>query len=257
MISVRLEQVEVTYPRASETALQVPQLDLAAGDILAVVGVSGSGKSTLLRTVAGFIRRRETHRSLFNSLIVPRDYAPLTGSVFFNDQDVTDLSPRSRRVAFTTQALNLYPNMTAYENIAFPLRMADTNRDELTRRVHSIADKLHIERLLNRRPNELSGGEQQRVALGKALVQDANVYLFDEPLSSIDAPLRASFRKELRTWLRQPRRTTFYVTHDLDEASRRDVTSRASSRALQIANMFNRREIGLGWTDDRLVGRSW
>src|SRR5688500_6447996 len=111
MINVRLDSIKVTYPRASEAALHLPQLDLAAGDILAVVGVSGSGKSTLLRTVAGFIRRRENHRSLLNSLIVPRDYAPLTGSVFFNGHDVTDLSPRSRRVAFTTQALNLYPNM--------------------------------------------------------------------------------------------------------------------------------------------------
>lgn len=219
MINVRLENIEVRYPRTTEAALHLAQLDLHAGEILAVVGVSGSGKSTLLRTVAGFVRRREGQRSrVLNSLIVPRDYAPLTGTVFFNGQDVSDLSPRTRRVAFTTQALNLYPNMTVYENISFPLRMAHTNRDEIKRRVEGIAHRLQIGRLLQRRPNELSGGEQQRVALGKALVQDANVYLFDEPLSSIDAPLRASFRKDLRSWLREPRRTTFYVTHDMDEA---------------------------------------
>jgi ABC-type sugar transport system ATPase subunit len=219
MINVRLKNIEVRYPRTTEAALRLVELDLDAGEILAVVGMSGSGKSTLLRTVAGFIRRRDNQRSrVLNSLIVPRDYAPLTGTVFFNGQDVSDLSPRSRRVAFTTQALNLYPNMTVYENIAFPLRMAHTDRDEIKRRVEGIAHRLQIERLLQRRPNELSGGEQQRVALGKALVQDANVYLFDEPLSSIDAPLRSAFRKDLRVWLREPRRTAFYVTHDMDEA---------------------------------------
>jgi len=188
---------------------------------LAVVGVSGSGKSTLLRTVAGFIRARANPRrgfGLLNQLFLPRGYAPLTGAVYFDGRDVSDLSPRLRRVAFATQALNLYPNMTAYENMAFPLRMAGTDFKEVRQRVENIASKLQLGRLLQRRPNEISGGEQQRVALGKALVQDANVYLFDEPLSSIDAPLRASFRKDLRSWLREPRRTTFYVTHDMDEA---------------------------------------
>lgn len=221
MINVRLEDVEVKYPRSGESALQVPHLDLAAGAILAVVGVSGSGKSTLLRTVAGFIRARTTPRrglGLINQLILPRGYAPLTGTVYFDGKDVSNLSPRSRRIAFATQALNLYPNMTAHDNMAFPLRMAGINATEVQRRVEAIASKLELGRLLHRRPSEISGGEQQRVALGKALVQDANVYLFDEPLSSIDAPLRAAFRKDLRTWLRDPRRTTFYVTHDMDEA---------------------------------------
>lgn len=221
MINVRLEDVEVKYPRSGDSALQVANLDLAAGAILAVVGVSGSGKSTLLRTVAGFIRARMNPRrglGLINQLILPRGYAPLTGTVYFDGKDVSNLSPRSRRIAFATQALNLYPNMTAYENMAFPLRMAGTNATEVQRRVEGIASKLELGRLLHRRPSEISGGEQQRVALGKALVQDANVYLFDEPLSSIDAPLRAVFRKDLRTWLRDPRRTTFYVTHDMDEA---------------------------------------
>jgi ABC-type sugar transport system ATPase subunit len=221
VINVRLENVEVKYPGSTDSALRVAELNLEAGGILAVVGVSGSGKSTLLRTVAGFIRGRGKRRQgfvLLNQLILPRGYAPLTGTVYFDGRDVSDLSPRLRRVAFATQALNLYPNMTAYENIAFPLRMTGTDFKEVRRRVENIASKLQLERLLQRRPNEISGGEQQRVALGKALVQDANVYLFDEPLSSIDAPLRASFRKDLRSWLREPRRTTFYVTHDMDEA---------------------------------------
>jgi ABC-type sugar transport system ATPase subunit len=218
---VCLRDVVVRYPRKDDAALQVSDLRVAAGEVLAVVGVSGSGKSTLLRTVAGFIRPGGVAGSgpaWLRRLVAPANNTPMSGAVFFDSRDVSALSPRSRRVAYATQALNLYPHMTAFENMAFPLRMARQGASEVQRRVLETARRLHIDQLLGRRPNELSGGEQQRVALGKALVQDASVFLFDEPLSSIDAPLRAAFRKDLRGWLRQPRRTSFYVTHDLDEA---------------------------------------
>jgi ABC-type sugar transport system ATPase subunit len=221
MSSVTLTNIAVSYLRSKTSSLRINELKVADGEILAVVGVSGSGKSTLLRTVAGFIRRASDANGQLNwlsKLAAPNEIACLKGKVLFDDKDVTPLSPRLRQVAIAAQALNLYPHMNARSNLAFPLRMSGLSESEIIRRVQEIARRLQIEGLLERRPGELSGGEQQRVALGKALIQDAKVYLFDEPLSSIDAPLRASFRKELRLWLREPSRTTFYVTHDLDEA---------------------------------------
>jgi len=219
MTPVELKDVVVRYTGHGVPALSVPSFAVAPGEILAVVGASGSGKSTLLRVVAGLIRRpgdASLAGRVLERLAAPASAARMSGAVLFGGRDVGALAPRLRRVAYAAQSLNLYPHMTGRENLAFPLRMARAAGADA--RVAPVARRLRIEHLLDRRPGQLSGGEQQRIALGKTLVQDAAVRLFDEPLSSLDAPLRASFCRELRAWLREPRATALYVTHDLDEA---------------------------------------
>lgn len=219
MTSVELRDLTVRYSPRGEPALSVPAFAVPPGEILAVVGASGSGKSTLLRVIAGLIRRPDdasTAGRILERLATPASPAAMAGAVLFDGCEVGALAPRLRRIAYTAQSLNLYPHMSGRENLAFPLRMARAADAEA--RVASVARRLRIEHLLDRRPGQLSGGEQQRIALGKTLVQDAAVRLFDEPLSSLDAPLRAAFCRELRAWLRDPRATALYVTHDLDEA---------------------------------------
>jgi ABC-type sugar transport system ATPase subunit len=218
---ITLRDVEVHYSEASPPALSIKELSIASGEVLAVVGVSGSGKSTLLRAIAGFVRdvgRRRNGWSLLSRFVRTVASAHCTGQVLFDGNDVTDLPPRERRIALASQSLNLYPHFTVAENLGFPLRMAGLPPQVRTERVRETAEKLQITPLLQRRPSELSGGEQQRVAVGKALVQDASVFLFDEPFSSLDAPLRMAFGRDLALWLRQVPRTTLYVTHDIEEA---------------------------------------
>jgi len=164
-----------------------------------LVGPSGCGKSTLLRTVAGL-------------------QDPTSGTVYIGDEDVSGAPAWDRNVAMVFQSYALYPHMTVFKNIAFPLEAAKMHKDDIRRRVTETAKILQIEELLKRKPRELSGGQMQRVALGRAIVRQPDVFLMDEPLSNLDAKLRVLMRAELKHLQRQLQVTTIYVTHDQAEA---------------------------------------
>src|SRR2546430_7575063 len=174
-------------------------LSACDGEFLVLLGPSGCGKTTFLRIVAGLERQT-------------------SGDVLINDEIVNDITPRARGVAMVFQSYGLYPHLTVANNIAFPLRTQGTPRPEIKRKVDWAAGLLGIDRLLHRRPRELSGGERQRVALARALVREPTVFLLDEPLSNLDAKLRASARSELKQFQQTVRTTTIYVTHDQVEA---------------------------------------
>src|SRR6476661_6058353 len=174
-------------------------LSVHDGEFLVLLGPSGCGKTTFLRIVAGLERQT-------------------SGDVLINDEIVNDITPRARGVAMVFQSYGLYPHLTVANNIAFPLRTQGTARDEIKRKVEWAAGLLGIDHLARRRPRELSGGERQRVALARALVRDPTVFLLDEPLSNLDAKLRASARSELKQFQRTVRTATIYVTHDQVEA---------------------------------------
>jgi ABC-type sugar transport system ATPase subunit len=180
-------------------ALRGVSLDVERGELLVLLGPSGCGKSTVLRCIAGLER-------------------PSEGCILIGDADVTDLPPQQRNVAMVFQNYALYPHMSVAENIAFPLRMRGVAQDEARRRAAQAADTLGLTALLARRPAELSGGERQRVALGRAIVRDPAVFLFDEPLSNLDARLRAAMRAELLALHRRLAATLIFVTHDQVEA---------------------------------------
>lgn len=171
----------------------------AEGEFLVLLGPSGCGKTTLLRMIAGI--------------------EELTaGDILIDEQVVTHLPPRVRNIAMVFQSYALYPHMTVYKNIAFPLRTRGTDRETIKKKVEWAAGMFSIERLLKRKPRELSGGERQRVALARAMVREPSVFLLDEPLSNLDAILRAFAREELRQFQRRVGVTTIYVTHDQVEA---------------------------------------
>lgn len=180
-------------------AVEAIDLDVGAGEVVALVGPSGCGKSTTLRMVAGL-------------------ELPDAGSVTIGARDMTNVPPQERDVAMVFQGFALYPHMKVREILAFPLKMRKVPPAERERAVEQAADMLGIRRLLDRRPGELSGGEQQRVAMGRAIVRKPQVFLFDEPLSNLDAALRAELRIELGRLLRRLEATALYVTHDQAEA---------------------------------------
>ncbi len=169
------------------------------GEFLVLLGPSGCGKSTLLRMIAGL----ET---------------PSEGELLIADKVVNDLPPRARQVAMVFQSYALYPHMTVFKNIAFPLKAQGIDKTEIPKKVEWAATLFGIGHLLQRKPRELSGGERQRVALARALVREPAVFLLDEPLSNLDAQLRASAREELQQFQRRIGTTTIYVTHDQVEA---------------------------------------
>jgi multiple sugar transport system ATP-binding protein len=196
----RLELDRVTKRfAAGAAALRGVSLDVADGELLAVVGPSGCGKSTLLSIVAGL-------------------EAPTSGEVWIDGRAVNALSPRERDVAMVFQSYALYPHMTVRRNLAFPLEVARAGRAEIAARVAEVSGLLGLEALLERRPGELSGGQRQRVALGRALVRRPRVFLLDEPLSNLDAALRAGVRAELKKLHERLAATFVYVTHDQAEA---------------------------------------
>lgn len=180
-------------------ALKDVSLDLEAGDFVTVVGPSGSGKTTLLRLVAGL-------------------ESVTSGRVVIEGQDVTAQPAHERGVAMVFQNSPLYPHMTVYQNMAFAPKMARVPRAEIRARVQDIARQLHLEPLLKRKPATLSAGQRQRVGIGKVLVRDAQVTLFDEPLSHVDAPLRRELRDAILTWHTTRGQTCLWVTHDQSEA---------------------------------------
>ncbi len=169
------------------------------GEFLVFLGPSGSGKTTLLRMIAGL-------------------EAPTSGEIFIGGRMVNDLSPRDRRIAMVFQSYALYPHLSVYKNIAFPLRAQKVKKELHKGKVEWAASLLGIGALLERKPRELSGGERQRVALARAIVREPAVFLLDEPLSNLDAKLRASAREELEQFHRRVGTTSIYVTHDQVEA---------------------------------------
>src|SRR5437667_4097281 len=169
------------------------------GEFLVFLGPSGSGKTTLLRMIAGL-------------------EVPTSGDILIGGEVVNDLTPRERRIAMVFQSCALYPHLSVYKNIAFPLKAQGVPKDQHRKKVEWAAGLLGIDKLLDRKPRELSGGERQRVALARAIVREPAVFLLDEPLSNLDAKLRASAREELERFHRRVGTTTIYVTHDQVEA---------------------------------------
>ncbi len=198
MATVRLQQLTRKFPDGS-VALAGLTLDIKHGEFLVLVGPSGCGKTTALRLIAGLD-------------------APTSGRIVVGEEDVTDLPPGSRDVAMVFQNYALYPHFTVAENIAFPLKMRRVPAGEQQRQVREVAETLGIGELLARKPAQLSGGQRQRVALARALVRQPAVFLFDEPLSNLDAQVRASTRAELVRLHRQLGATMIFVTHDQVEA---------------------------------------
>jgi len=180
-------------------AVEDLSLEVADGEFLVLLGASGSGKSTALRMVAGI-------------------EAPDSGEIVLGGRRVDELLPRDRDVAMVFQSYALYAHMSVRNNLAFPLRCANVPRSEIAVRVAEVAEMLSIGDLLHRRPGQLSGGQQQRVALGRAIVRRPALFLMDEPLSNLDAKLRARTRLELARLHRRLGATTMYVTHDQVEA---------------------------------------
>src|SRR5918993_1911368 len=180
-------------------AVRGVDLAVPAGEFAVLVGPSGCGKSTLLRTIAGL---EEADR----------------GRIEIGGRDVTELRPKDRDIAMVFQNYALYPYLTVFENIAFGLRARRTPEAELRRKVARAADMLGLGPLLERTPRQLSGGQRQRVAIGRAVVRDARLFLFDEPLSNLDAQLRDGMRAEIKRLHQEIGKTTIYVTHDQIEA---------------------------------------
>ncbi len=198
MAEVRLEGIAKTYPNG-HSAVRGLDLTIADGEFMVLVGPSGCGKSTVLRMIAGL----ET---------------PTGGRLLIGDRDVTTVGPQDRDIAMVFQSYALYPHMSVRENLGFGLRMRRAAPKLIDERVSAAAGALGLEAVLDRKPAQLSGGQRQRVALGRAIVREPKVFLFDEPLSNLDAKLRVETRAELARLHRRLRTTVVYVTHDQEEA---------------------------------------
>lgn len=199
MASIKLENVHKKYEGNDNYSVTDFTLDILDGEFVVFVGPSGCGKSTTLRMIAGLEDISE-------------------GSISIGDRVVNDVAPKDRDIAMVFQNYALYPHMSIYDNMAFGLKMRKYPKEEIDRLVRDAAEKLGITQYLERRPSALSGGERQRVALGRAIVRNAQVFLMDEPLSNLDAKLRVSMRAEISKLHQELGTTTVYVTHDQTEA---------------------------------------
>ena len=197
MAKVTLENVCKTF--GDVEAVSCFQLEIEDKEFLVLVGPAGCGKSTTLRMIAGLEEVTD-------------------GNIYIGDKLVNDMPPRDRRIAMVFQDYALYPHMTVYQNMAFGLKLRKHPKAEIDQRVKEAAEILGIQNLLNRKPRELSGGQRQRVAVGRAIVRKPAVFLFDEPLSNLDAKLRGQMRAELSKLHDQLNTTIIYVTHDQVEA---------------------------------------
>ena len=197
MGSIRLEKVNKTF--GDVTVIPSVDLDIKDGEFVVFVGPSGCGKSTLLRLIAGL---EDTS----------------SGNIYIDDQDATDIPPAKRGLAMVFQSYALYPHMSVYKNIAFPLKMAQQEQDAIDKKVRDAAEVLNLTDYLDRRPGQLSGGQRQRVAIGRAIVREPSAFLFDEPLSNLDAALRVNMRIEISELHNELETTMIYVTHDQVEA---------------------------------------
>lgn len=198
MSVIRLENIQKTYPNG-HVALHPLSLEMSAGAFWVLVGPSGCGKSTLLRLLAGL----ET---------------PDQGHIYIGDRRANDISPADRDIAMVFQNYALYPHMTVFDNLAYGLRNRGVSGADIVTRVQAAAQVLQLSDLLQRKPRQLSGGQRQRVAMGRAIVREPTCFLFDEPLSNLDAKLRVDMRAEIRQLHQRLGRTTVYVTHDQSEA---------------------------------------
>ena len=199
MASVTLQNLTKTYAGGNLKAVNALSLDIADGEFLVLVGPSGCGKSTALRMIAGLEEITD-------------------GGIWIGDDFVNDVHPKDRDIAMVFQSYALYPHMSVYDNIAFPLQIKKVAKPEIDRRVQEAARILELEQYLKRRPGQLSGGQRQRVAMGRAIVRQPAVYLMDEPLSNLDAKLRVQMRAEIAQLQHRLGTTTIYVTHDQVEA---------------------------------------
>lgn len=190
---------DVTKRFGDVVAVDRLNLDVQDKEFVILLGPSGCGKTTALRCIAGL----ET---------------PDEGEIFIGDEFVNDLDPKDRDIAMVFQSYALYPHMTVFDNLAFPLENRKVSRNEIRERVKKVAELLQIEELLRRKPGQLSGGQQQRVALGRAIIREPHAFLMDEPLSNLDAKLRIYMRAELKKLQKDIGITTIYVTHDQVEA---------------------------------------
>jgi spermidine/putrescine ABC transporter ATP-binding subunit len=197
--AVRVRAETVSHRFGDFPALNNVSLEIPAGQFVTLLGPSGSGKTTLLRILAGLLR-------------------PRSGRILIGDRDVTRVPADKREIGFVFQNYALFPHLTVFENVAFPLRLRRVSADEIGRRVHDALAKVFLEGLDQRYPAQLSGGQQQRVAVARAIVFDPTVLLMDEPLGSLDKRLRQQLQVELRRLQRAVGITTVYVTHDQDEA---------------------------------------
>src|SRR5271169_4918155 len=197
MAQVALRNIVKTFDRTP--AVQGIDLDISDREFIVLVGPSGCGKSTTLRMIAGLEEAT-------------------SGEIYIGDQLVNDVPPKDRDIAMVFQNYALYPHMTVYENMSFGLRLKKFPKQEIKERVEAAAQILDISNLLERRPKALSGGQRQRVAMGRAIVRNPKVFLFDEPLSNLDANLRVQMRTEISRLHKQLQTTMIYVTHDQIEA---------------------------------------
>ena len=198
MASVTLQNLSKTFT-GQRPAVNDVSLEIADGEFLVLVGPSGCGKSTLLRMIAGL-------------------ESPSAGKIHIGDRVVNDVAPKDRNIAMVFQNYALYPHMSVRQNLAFGLKLQKVPKAEIHSRTEHVAGLLQIENLLDRKPGQISGGQRQRVAVGRAIMRQPAVFLFDEPLSNLDASLRGEMRRELAALHRRLQTTMIYVTHDQVEA---------------------------------------
>ena len=197
MAKINLQNIKKSYGK--NNVIHDLSADIKDGELIVIVGPSGCGKSTLLRMIAGLEE--------INS-----------GEIIINEKKMNDLEPMERNIAMVFQNYALYPHMTVFENMSYGLKIQKTPKDEIISRVNEAAEILELSKLLERKPNQLSGGQRQRVAMGRAIVRKPDVFLFDEPLSNLDAKLRVQMRLEIKKLQRKLNVTSLYVTHDQVEA---------------------------------------
>jgi len=199
MANISIKHLKKIYPNAETATIKDASLDIKDKEFIVLVGPSGCGKSTLLRMIAGLEEITD-------------------GDLEIDDLRVNELSPKDRDIAMVFQNYALYPHMTVFENMAFGLKLRKTPKAEIKQKVEHAANILDITHLLDRRPKDMSGGQRQRVAIGRSIVRDPKVFLFDEPLSNLDASLRVQMRAEIKKLHRDLNATIVYVTHDQIEA---------------------------------------
>ena len=197
MIALKIQDLSKNF--GSTEVLKKINLEINEGNFLVLLGPSGCGKSTLLNIVAGLETIDE-------------------GEVFIDDYNVSKVEPKDRNIAMVFQSYALYPSMNVKENITFGLKQSKTPKDKIEEQLKKISTFLHVDELLNRKPSQLSGGQRQRVAIGRALVREPRIFLFDEPLSNLDAKLRVEMRREIKKLHQKLKTTVVYVTHYQTEA---------------------------------------
>ncbi|MCQ3035485.1 MAG: ABC transporter ATP-binding protein [Bacilli bacterium] len=200
---IKVENLTLTYPKtrreAPRTALRNINVTFEDNSFNVIVGASGSGKTSLLHAVAGLLKYE--------------------GDVYFNDRNAREIDIVDRNMALVNQSYVLYPHMTIFDNIAFPLKSKGASKKEVMDAVNEVAEILELDYLLTRKPKELSGGQQQRVALARALIKHPDIYLFDEPLSNVSEEMRDKEKEMIRKAVRKYQSMAIYITHNMREAT--------------------------------------